>query len=184
MAEFVSLLLFVLLVVVGVAGLSIIVATVHWGISPMPTSPKVRRAMLSLVSAELTGELHELGAGWGGLALALARQCPNARVVAWEVSPVPAIVFWLRAKAARLPNLEVQLRDFRGADLRRATGIVCYLFTGGMKWLDETARRQRPGTELLIVTNTFTLHGWPEDKALTVDDLFRTKVTRYRRVPL
>lgn len=183
MSDVGSLVLFGLLVVVGVAGLSIIVATIRWGISPMPTSAKVRRAMLSLVSAELTGELHELGAGWGGLALALARHCPNARVVAWEVSPVPAIVLWARAKSARLPNLEVRLRDFRSADLTRAAGIICYLFTGGMKWLDDALRRQRPGTDLLIVTNTFTLHGWPEDKVVTVDDLFRTRVTRYRRVP-
>lgn len=178
-----DLLLLVIAAVVGLAGASLIASTLHYGISPMPTSPKVRRAMLSLVSAEFTGELHELGAGWGGLALALARHCPAARVVAWENAPVPAIVLWLRAKQGALPNLEVRLADFRNANLRGASGIVCYLFTGGMRWLAETLKTQRPGTELLIVTNTFALHGWPEDKVVTVDDLYRSRVIRYRRVP-
>ncbi len=171
----------VVLLVVALAAGSIIVSTLRLGISPMPTSRKVRAAMLSLLPERTTGVIHELGAGWGGLAVAIARRCPQARVIAWELSPLPFLVCWLRAKG--VPNLEVRRADFRTADLSQATVLVCYLFTGAMRALDERLRRERPGEPLTLVTNTFLLHGWPEDVGLTVDDLHRSRVVRYRSVP-
>ena len=153
------------------------------GISPMPTSPKVRAAMLSLVPADGRGVVHELGAGWGGLALGLARRCPDARVVAWELSWVPFLVAATRARLAGLPNLEVRRADFFTGDLVEASVLVCYLFTGAMRRLDEKLRREVPGAPLMVVTNTFLLHGWPEERALVVDDPYRTRVVRSVGVP-
>lgn len=170
-----------LLIILALAAGSIIVSSLVLGISPMPTSAKVRAAMLSLLPSSTTGTIHELGAGWGGLACALARHCPDARVIAWERSPVPFLVSWVRAR--RVKNLEVRWADFREADISGATALVCYLFTGAMKALDVRLRRERPGAALTIITNTFTLHGWPEETAITVDDLYRTRVVRYLAVP-
>lgn len=172
-----------MLVLVAAGAGSIIAFTLRLGISPMPTSPKVRAAMLSLVPPETRGAVHELGAGWGGLALALARQCPDARVVAWELSWVPWAVAVIRARLACLPNLEVRRADFFAADLREASVLVCYLFTGAMRRLDEKLRRELPGAPLVVVTNTFLLHGWPEERAIVVDDLYRTRVVRSVGVP-
>ena len=162
--------------------LCVIGFTLWLGISPMPTTPQVRRVMLELVP-DGDGELHELGAGWGGLSLALAKRAPNRRVVAWELSPLPFFVTALRARASGLRNLEVRRANFLTADLSKAAVLVCYLFTGGMAALDEKLRRERAGAPLVIVTNTFLLRGWPAETRRTVDDLYRTVVARYVGVP-
>lgn len=170
-----------LLGLVALAAVSIVASTMRLGISPLPTSGKVRRAMLSLVPPHTRGEVHELGCGFGGLALALARHCPGARVIAWEASWVPFLVAFVRAR--RVPNLEVRCADFRRADLSRGDTLVCYLFTGGMRALAQRLLAERPGAPLCLVTNTFSMHGWAPAKVITVDDLWRTKVYRYDRVP-
>lgn len=166
----------------ALAALSVIGFTLWLGISPMPTTPQVRAVMLELIP-DGDGELHELGAGWGGLSLALAKRAPHRKVVAWELSWLPFIVTALRARASGLSNLEVRRANFLGADLSRATVLVCYLFTGGMAALDEKLRRERAGASLVIVTNTFLLRGWSAETQRTVDDLYRTVVARYVGVP-
>jgi hypothetical protein len=166
----------------GVAALSIVASTLRLGISPMPTTPAVRAAMLELLAAPPGGgPIHELGCGWGGLALALAARFPERTVVAWERAPVPFLVTWLRARGR--PNLEVRFADFLEADLSGAGALVCYLFTGGMQRLGDKLVRERPGAPLVIVTNTFLLRGWPVAAERRVDDLYRTVVARYDAVP-
>lgn len=167
---------------VTLAALSVIGFTLWLGISPMPTTRRVREVMLGLVP-DGDGELHELGAGWGGLSLALARRAPKRRVVAWELSWVPFMVTALRARASGLRNLEVRRANFFTGDLSKAEVLVCYLFTGGMAALDEKLRRERAGAALVIVTNTFLLRGWAVETQRTVDDLYRTVVARYVGVP-
>lgn len=171
------------LLVLVASGASLIASTLRLGISPMPTSRKAREAMLGLIPPDTRGVVHELGAGWGGLALALSRHCREARVVAWERSPVPWAVARLRARLAGLENLEVRYADFLGADLSGASVLVCYLFTGGMAALDEKLRRELPGAAVGVVTNTFLLRGWTPEATVTVDDLHRSTVARYRGVP-
>ena len=53
--------------------------TLITGISPVPTTPRVARAMLALLPDDVGGTIYELGAGWGTLALALARRYPRAQ---------------------------------------------------------------------------------------------------------
>lgn len=170
----------VMVSLLGLAALSVVAWTLVLGISPMPSSRRAREAMLGLVDPGTVGVIHELGAGWGGLAVGLAERCRGARVIAWERSPVPWLVSWLRAR--RHPNLEVRWADFRAADFSGATVLVCYLFTGGMQRVDERLRRDRP-RDVVVVTNTFLLRGWEPEVVVTLDDLYRTKVARYRGVP-
>ena len=75
---------------------SVVWSTLRFHISPMPSSPRARRAILSWIPADTTGEIFELGAGWGSLAIPIARQCAHAHVVACEGSPVP--YRWLRSR--------------------------------------------------------------------------------------
>jgi hypothetical protein len=168
-----------LLAVVCLAGLSIVVHALRVGISPMPTSGAVRAVLLEQFPRELTGELHELGAGWGSLALPLAARCPKAQVVAWESSPVPFLVLWLRARASGRGNLRLERRDFFEAELGGASAVCCYLFTGAMTRLEPKLRAElKPGS--LVVSHTFALRGWTPEATAKVDDLYQTPVYRYR----
>lgn len=163
--------------------LSIAGYTLWTGISPMPTLGKVRRRLLPLAEAELEGTILELGAGWGTLAFALADRCPRAKVVAFELSPLPFAFCWLRWRLAPRPNLELRRQDFFRASFTGASLVVCYLFPGAMtrlapKLLEELA----PGTR--IISHTFALRGWRPRRLLTVDDLYRTPIYLYTLPPV
>jgi len=160
--------------------LLIVVQTQRLGISPMPSSGRAKKAMLALVSPELDGLVLELGAGWGGLALALAAHAPRARVVAWEASWVPFAVMWVRQWVVHRPNLELRCGDFERQPLTEARCVVCYLWPGAMTRLSERFRDELcVGAH--IISNTFALRGWVAESQVQLDDLYRARVYRYVR---
>ncbi len=171
--------LYLLLVAVLLAGVaSIVLHTLRTGISPMPTAPKVRRQLLSLVPPELEGTVLELGSGWGTLAFALADRCPRAQVVAFELSPLPYAFSRLRQRLAPRPNLRLVRADFLRAPFSGASLVVCYLFPGAMTRLaPKLLAELPPGARIL--SSTFALRGWKPLRTLTVDDLYRTPVYLY-----
>jgi hypothetical protein len=178
-----STLLFLLLVALLLAGmLSIVFHTLRTGISPMPTTAKVRREVLTLLAGDFEGTLLELGSGWGTLAFALADHLPRARVVAFELSPLPYAFSWLRQRLAPRPNLELRREDFFQASFSGASAIVCYLFPGAMSRLGPKLLAElAPGTRIL--SHTFALRGWKPLRTLGVDDLYRTPVYLYEVPP-
>lgn len=158
--------------------LSIVFYTLRTGISPMPTLGKVRRQLLPLLEPDLEGTLLELGCGWGTLAFALADHCPRARVVAFELSPLPFAFCWLRQRLAPRANLELRRQDFFRASLSGASVVVCYLFPGAMTRLTPKLLAElTPGTRIL--SHTFALRGWKPVRTLVVDDLYRTPIYLY-----
>jgi precorrin-6B methylase 2 len=170
------LVLFAVLVVIAL----ILAGTVWTGVPPMPTSAAVRSCMFDLVRGQSPGTVYELGAGWGGLAVALARRFPDARVVALEASPLPWAVCRMRAALFGPKNLDVRFADVLRADLADADLAVCFLCPPAMAKLAprlETALN--PGA--LVLSNAFALPGWTPLREVRVDDLHRSAVYLYRR---
>jgi hypothetical protein len=170
------------------AAVSILAGTLRTGISPMPTLPAVRRTLLAALPPPdaLRGSVLELGAGWGTLALPLARRYPACAVRAWELSPLPWAVCALRARLAGLRNLAVIRADFlraeQGARLRgelgRAALVVCYLDSGNMARLRPLLDAGlRPGAR--VVSSTFAVPGWRAAAVHTAPDLQRSPVYVY-----
>lgn len=150
--------------------------TVVTGISPMPSSRRARRAIMDLLPAAAGGPIFELGAGWGGLALELARRYPDSAVLALERSPLPWLV--CRLRAWRATNLEVWRVDFHRVPLADAALLVCYLYPGAMARLaPKLAAELRPAA--LVVSNGFAVPGWRPAAIRPVDDLFGTSVYLY-----
>lgn len=166
----------VLLVAAG--GASIIWSTLRLGISPMPTSPVVRAAALSLLPELREGEVHELGAGFGGVAFALADALPSTSVIAWEASFVPFAVCWLRQRARARRNLSIRRGDLFSADLRRARLVCCYLYPGAMSALAPKLARELPGGAV-VLSQTFAVPGWVPETTRRAADLYRTPIYRY-----
>ena len=169
-----------LLICVAAAGVSIVWYTVRNDISPMPTSPKVKRVLLdALEQRTVRGRIFELGSGWGTLAFALARRFPRCDVLAFENSPVPYMVSRWRQALFPRPNLSLRRTDFLRFSLSDADAVVCYLYPGGMARLREPFERElRPGT--LVISNTFAVPGWTPEQVVQAADLYRTKVFVYR----
>lgn len=169
------------LAVVCLALLSIFWSTLTLGISPMPTSARVKRELLTLIPADLEGEVHELGAGWGTLAWAIATKCPYARVIGWERSPFPFLFCRLRLVAQRRHNLTVRFGDFHLADLKRAQLVVAYLWTGAMTRLGPKFEAELPNGAM-VISHTFAWRGKHPELTVTTEDLYRTPIYRYRVV--
>jgi Methyltransferase small domain len=174
-----DIVLFIFLVLIAAIGISLVVWSIKNGISPMPTSPKVKAGMFSLLPADFRGKIYELGSGWGTLAIPLAKKFPLCQIVGFETSPIPFWVSKLWVKAVGFSNVTLQRRDFFSVDLSDASLVVCYLYPGAMNRLKAKFERElKPGT--LVVSNTFAVPGWAFEKVLEVDDLYRTKIYFYK----
>ncbi len=162
----------------AMVAIAIVIATLRIGIAPMPSSRRASKAIVETLPNEFAGELLELGSGWGGLACAIAKRRPGARVIGFERSWIPWAVSRLRARLFGRRRVAIRLCDFRNSDLGAADAVVCYLFPGAMERLADKLRDElRPGT--LIVSHTFRLPGWTPQSEKILDDLFRTRLYVY-----
>lgn len=165
------------------AAITVLMAyTVRTRNSPVPSPPAVRRAVLDMLPQRIDGVIYELGAGWGGLSLALAKRCPANRVVAYELSPLPWAVTRMRAALSGAGNLEVRRRDFMAEGLPDAGALTAYLSPGSMarlrpKLSDELA----DGT--VLVSCAFPVQGWRPAEVVQALDEYATYVYCYVMPP-
>lgn len=167
------------LAIVSLALLSIFWSTITLGISPMPTSTRVKQEVLALIPDDLDGEVHELGAGWGTLAWAVASKFPRARVIGSERSPFPFLFCRLRLLLQPRENLTIRFGDLHRADLRGARLVLTYLWTGAMLRLGPKFDAELPDGAL-VISHTFAWRGKEPELTRTTADLYRTPVYRYR----
>jgi len=161
----------VVLVVIAV----VFAYTMKTGISPVPTSPRVKRAVLKSVPDDMHGTVYELGSGWGTLAIPLAKRFPDRVVVGYEISPLPWAFSRLWQAIAGVPNLSLRRTDFRNVYIADAGLVVCYLFPSAMEALRLKFEAElRPGT--VIVSNFFAIRGWEAESERTAEDLYASKV--------
>lgn len=170
--------IFILFIFVLVVVFSIVRWSVKNGIGPMPTSPKAKSVLLNNLPSHWQGIIYELGSGWGTLAFPLAKKYPNCTVIACENSPVPYFITRLRLCFSRHKNLHLKRQDFFNQDLRRATMIVCYLYPAAMQKLKKKFENELTN-ETLVISNTFSILGWPEHKIYEVRDMYHSKIYVY-----
>jgi len=157
-------------------------STVLTGISPVPTSPRVRRTMMAALPGRLPGEsearIYELGSGWGGMAFELAGRYPNHQVIGYEVSLLPWAFSRLRLMVQPRANLSFLWESFAGANLSDAGLVVCYLFPSAMQELAVKFEQElHPGA--LVLSNTFAIRDWRPLDELTAMDQYASKVYLY-----
>lgn len=146
----------------------------------MPSSKSAKKMILQLLPKNIEeGVIYELGSGWGGLALLLAKHYPHVRVIAFEVSPVPYLVSCIRQILSRKSNLTILRKNFFGHHYSDAKAIVCYLYPGAMKKLAPKLKEELP-EKSTIISNTFALTGW-EVSLFFADDWAATRIYRYER---
>lgn len=129
----------------------------YTGAPPVPAKSREKRDVIALLTTADFGQrqhLYELGCGWGGLAIAIARAFPQAQVTGVELSPVPFVVSWIRA--LWVSNLQVRWSDFRRLDLSDADAVTAYLMIAPMKpLLQQLDRQLRPDTPVVTLTFWF-----------------------------
>jgi hypothetical protein len=168
-----------LVLALALLALWLVLDAVRLGIGPMPSGPRAVGAVLELLPGDLTGEIHELGSGWGGLARALARARPGSRVEASELAWVPHLASRLLALPGPA-NLRLHRRDLLSAPLGQAGVVVCYLYPAAMARLRPKLESElRPGA--VVISHAFAVPGWTPAEVRELGDLWHTRVYLYRR---
>ena len=167
-----------LLAVVSVVGLLIVVDTLRVGAPPMPTRPGVAAVMIGQMPATVS-RVHELGAGFGGLCLGVARARPDAEVHGWEKAWVPWLVASVRAHLWGRGRVHIHFGDLLDAPHEQADVSFVYVDGSVMERLAPALRRRlRP--EAVVISNSFALPHWSPARSIELDDALRTKVLVYR----
>jgi trans-aconitate methyltransferase len=173
-----SIILILILLVLVALSISIIIWSIRNGISPMPTSSKAKKCLMSLLPDQIHGVIYELGSGWGTLTFPLARHYSKAVVIGFETSPVPFFVSWLRRFSEKAPNLCLKREDFFSFPIKDASLIICYLYPQAMQRLKlKFLNELKPGC--VIISNTFAIPGWKPEKIIEVQDIYRSKIYVY-----
>lgn len=161
------------------AAASIVWTSVRVGISPMPSGKQAQDLIVKLVDPLPAGPVYELGSGWGQLAVALAKQFPDRRVVGYELSPLPWLVSLALKRFFKLENLSFVRADFLQADMADATVLVSYLHREAMEKLAVKLRHEA-GNERYLVSHNFALPGVEAEQKILLSDFYRSPVYLYR----
>ncbi len=160
---------------------SLVIYSFILGISPMPSSKKAKHAIIQLLPKNGCGVIYELGSGWGGLALLLAKYYPHAKIIAFEVSPIPYLFSRIRQLLLRRSNLIIRRKNFYDHNLSDANAVVCYLFPEGMRKLSSKLEKELPDKST-IISNTFSLPDWKNGSLFYLDDLAATRIYKYEKL--
>jgi hypothetical protein len=163
--------------------LAILISVVYFslrnGISPTPSSGKQTKAILRMIPADISGNVYDLGSGWGTLALAVAKHLPQCQVIGFESSPIPYAISVILASLSHARNLKFLRLDFLKTSLADAKLVLCYLYPGGMQKLKPKLERElSPGT--LVISNTFSIPGWAPAEVFHGEDFFHSPVYVYK----
>jgi hypothetical protein len=149
------------------------------GISPVSSTFKSRKKLIRTVSSRQKGFIYELGAGWGALALPLAKRCPESTVVAYELSPVPWVFLKLRVFLFGPRNLKVVRRNFLKDDLSKASLVICYLYPGAMAKLSSKLLLElKPSAK--VISNTFEIPVWTPTAIQNLEDVMCPQIFHYK----
>lgn len=167
----------VFFVLIGVILLLVCIWTLKNGITPMPTSAKVKRALFQGLPEHLEGTIVDLGSAWGTLCFALAKRYPNCQIIGYETSPIPYLVSRLLTLFVKQKNLTFKRRDFFKEPLSNVSMAICYLYPTAMEKLKDKLEKEG---RVLVVSHTFRIPGWTPAKTIQVNDLYHTKIYFYQ----
>lgn len=169
---------FVTLIVIFWIWLSVVLWTLRNGISPMPTSEKVKNNVLASIPPETQGIIVDLGSGWGNIAVQIAKLFPHCQIIGYETSPIPYYFSRFWAWYSHIPNVHFVRKDIFKVSLNQVSLIYCYLYPGAMKKLSKKLSEElKPGT--IVISNTFSIPGWDPLRVLQVKDIYNTRVYVY-----
>ena len=167
---------FLILVVAILAAVSIIYYTFRNGISPMPSSRKVRDEIAKMVAGEK--QVYELGCGFGHLAFAIAKKNPQCEVIAIENSLVPYLCAAILPKLFRVNNLRVICGDFWQLNFAEIESIVTYQYREGVQKL-YTKMLNETEFGVKFITNTFAISNAKLVKKVIASDLHSSIIYAY-----
>lgn len=139
--------------------ISLFVMTEASRVVPGPTMPWIKRRVIFIFSNMLSQspspqKLGELGCGWGGMTIALAKKYPEAIIEGYEISPLPYVISKLRALPYK-GRIKIYRKNFLKIDMSQFQGIYCYLIPAIMTDLKSCFEKCKKGT--IIISTGFPI---------------------------
>ncbi len=150
------------------------------GAASVPSSPAAGRAVAELVPPEASCVV-DLGSGWGGMAIKVARARPQTKVIGIEYALPPYAFSRLRQLFnPSLKNLSFLRTDLFKYPLAPVSAVICYMPPEMMERLaPKLAGELRPGA--IIISNSAGLPGQTPEKTVDVPALLLAeKIFIYR----
>ncbi|MBU6474951.1 MAG: class I SAM-dependent methyltransferase [Alphaproteobacteria bacterium] len=150
------------------------------GAASVPSSSAAGRAVAALVPPDASSVV-DLGSGWGGMALAVARAHPQVKVTGIEYALPPYLFSRLRQFfSPALKNLSFLREDLFGYPLAPVSAVICYMPPEMMERLaPKLARELRPGA--VVISNSADWPGRTPEKTVEVPALLLAeKIFIYR----
>lgn len=144
----------------------------------MPSTVKARNAFLQALPLDVKN-IYEFGSGWGGVAFALAKQCPTATIHAFEISWLPWFISWFRKQNFGYYNLKIYRKNFFLAQLDQADVVVCYLYPGAMRRLKPFLEKSLK-EDAWVLSNSFTIPLWKPKGVISVNDFWKSEIYVYQ----
>lgn len=150
-------------------------------VSPMPTPASTRKSMIGNIRHPAPKVIAELGSGWGGIAIAVARMYPDAQVIGFEGSLMPLLFSKLRQRLhPKLKNLRFVKKNFFDHDMRDVDVVLCYLSNPHMAQLEPKLHSEmQNGAE--IISSTFYMPHWLPCRQEIVGGIYDTNVFVYEK---
>lgn len=128
------------------------------GVAAVPSSAAAGRAVAALVP-QGAGAAVDLGSGWGGLAVAVARACPDTQVTGIEYAWPPYLFSRLRLRLnPALKNLTFVRGDIFKYPLADVHVVICYMPPEMMLRLAPKLEKElRAGA--IVISNSAALPG-------------------------
>ncbi len=172
---------------VAISGVTFVYYTWRTKIPAVPTQQSARSVILDVIRQELQEHprsqpvIYDLGCGWGGLCLTVAKEFPQAKVIGLELAWPALLVSWVRKLILGRRNFHILRRDFWRYDISNGDIVLCYLGDVVMADLRDKLRRE-PRANRLLISNTFPLpKDWQPLKRVAIPAVLSKEVIVYRQ---
>ena len=135
--------------------------------------------MMQLVDETGTGNIVDLGSGWGNFVIRIAKRYPQRQIIGYELSFLPWLTSRCLKKVLGLQNLTLHRKNFYLADFSKASVLICYLFPEAMEKISHKLKVEKPNVSFLI-SNNFALPSWPVTKTIQLNDFYKSPVYLYK----
>lgn len=142
----------------------------------MPSSKKVKKEILNQIKNSQNETIIDLGSGFGSLAIFLASNLPNKKVIGYELSFVPWIISNILKYLLNIKNVYFYKKDYLKEELKDAT-LVCYLFPKGMEKLEDKIFEDTINTK--IISSTFAFRNIKPRRTIKIEDIYKTPIYLY-----
>lgn len=153
------------------------ISSLKIGISPMPSSRKSAQIILEKIKDSKESTVVDLGSGFGSLAIFLATNLPEKRIIGYELSFFPWIISKLLKYVLNIKNVDFYKKDFLKQDLKSKV-LVSYLFPEGMQKLEDKIFHETINTK--IISSTFAFRNIKQRETTYAQDLFKTPIFIYK----